>query len=121
MLHARTDHHVLNLSIEGELDETAANHLVRAVRECAGPETRLISLSLGRATAFRWNALCRLNRAFDSWRTAYGAVVVRDSRPSLRSALQHANPDGSLDFEQLARPLHEMASDKSWMHHVGGA
>jgi anti-anti-sigma regulatory factor len=96
MLHARTDHHVLNLSIEGELDETAANHIVRAVRERANPETRLILLSLAGATAVRWNALCRLNRALDLWRSAYGTVVVRDSRPSLRSALAHAGAQSAI-------------------------
>jgi anti-anti-sigma regulatory factor len=87
MLYARVDHHVLNLSIEGELDDTAAKHLVKVVRERATDETRTIAISFGGATAVRWNALCRLGRALARWRTAYGSVVVSDSRPSLRAVL----------------------------------
>jgi anti-anti-sigma regulatory factor len=95
MLHVRTDGHVLNLSVEGALDETAARDAARAVSERANGETRLIVLSLANATEVRWNALCRLGRAVGTWRRAYGEVIVRDPRPSLRAALAQVDGIGA--------------------------
>jgi anti-anti-sigma regulatory factor len=92
MLHAHSDGHVLNLSVEGELDETAAHDVALALWERATGETRLIVLSLADATDVRWSALCRLGRALGAWRRVYGEVVVRDPRPSLRATL--AQVDG---------------------------
>jgi anti-anti-sigma regulatory factor len=86
---------VLILNVTGELDETLTRRIVSDVSRHATHETTLIVVSLAGATKVRWNALCSLGRAAESWRTAFRGVVVRGTRPSLCAVLATVDGIGS--------------------------
>jgi len=83
--------HVVSACPAGELDRTATERLVEDIGSQLDATTELIVVSLERTTTVRWNALCILGHAAQTWRAAACNVVVKQARPSLRAMLCAAN------------------------------
>jgi anti-anti-sigma factor len=87
MNEAAQDSGVVVVRASGELDGFATHRLLDDVRSQVTPNTEVIVVSLADTTSVRWNALCTLVRAAQTWRARRFAFVLEAARPSVRAML----------------------------------
>jgi hypothetical protein len=79
---------IVSVRASVRLDEPESRRLVEEVRTRAlAGMTFLIVISLASAREIHWDALCRLERAADAWRSRSHTVVFETSTPKQRALL----------------------------------